>query len=311
MELGDKVAKVTGALGIKKCEGCKKRQAELNVLSEQFSRRGFVAGLTATALFIKNKAVWAAWDITQSGAPPMEHAQALGLIRTINISALHFHHENGEYPNQVDLLTTVIAHKDKVIDPNDPNLAYFRAMTPNGSQIIPGWTLDHVQLNGGYRTILAGPDWVYISSHTGVIYQVASRPSVMPKAIELIVGAEDFPNSYPLGGIPPLSYVPPTLWERIKTFWSPVYAQGCHTCTFACCESNCPYCFAASCGNCDFNNCSNVGVWNCSCVGNPGMLGCCVWYTTYCNLGGKNACNNCCQKMFNSPCCCTPCTDCG
>ena len=39
MKLGDAVKKVTDAVGIPQCDKCKKRQAELNELGDEVSRR--------------------------------------------------------------------------------------------------------------------------------------------------------------------------------------------------------------------------------------------------------------------------------
>jgi hypothetical protein len=319
--LGDKVKRVTDAVGIKQCGGCRSRQETLNVIS----RRGLIGGTLAAIFLAKNSILKAAWKVTGS-IPPADYLAALGFVRTCNTAQRQHWKQTkgGALLNRADMLTFVWSMAEKASwEPG-----WFPIMAPSASEILPGWKLHFANVpygqaghghtpEDGYRLILEGPTTTYITDEVGVIFSAQTPPTVPDPAS--LPDASAFPGAEGIGG-PTLAALntPVMLWDRLRAYFTPVYAAG--MLCFSCCDNQtcCSACGCASClvvhncGGCQPGACTGCNpLGSCGIYFNLGFSNCggfdCTWYQVSCSQG--SGCNKCAAMWADSPCasCCGAC----
>lgn len=219
MELGDAVERGAKILGVKPCEGCKRRKEVLNTIS----RRGVIGGGLAVLLLAKNTLLKGAWKI--AGAEiPLDLPSVLGFIRTANSVQRVASIGNETFLSKEDMLLGVASHKEH-FSPTNPGYAWMSRFRLAADEVLPGWTLDFDWNRNSYRFVLRGTQYTFITDETGGIYR-AQTPQTAPTA-KRIQRAADFPSAVGLGALMSGDVPPPTAWERIKDFFTPrsVYAQ--------------------------------------------------------------------------------------
>src|SRR5215831_7087951 len=92
MLLGTQVKRVTDALGIKQCEGCKYRQK----LLDEISRRGFLSGMAFLGVHL-NKSFW------KAVGPNADTSTALRLARVVNTLQAGFLTQTDAYGSKADV----------------------------------------------------------------------------------------------------------------------------------------------------------------------------------------------------------------
>ena len=196
MELGEKIARYTEAVGIKPCESCKQRAAALN----EIGRRGVIQGGLLALFLFKESVLKAAWQIVGE-VPPVTVDAALALVRQLNTVAVtqRFKSKTETYPTQKTLLTGedgLISHKEH-FKPGTLAYAWMSRVNFHSDEILPGWILDYVLVDEGkgYRLILKGKLITLATDEAAVIYE-ADTPAEIPKAKSLR-HAGDFPQSQP------------------------------------------------------------------------------------------------------------------
>jgi hypothetical protein len=295
MKLGDVVERGAKIVGVKPCEGCKRRKEVLNTIS----RRGVIWGGVTALLLAKNAIMQAAWKVAGVEAP-VDLPTALGLVRTANTVQSNAFLSSGTHLSKEDMLLGVASHKEH-FPPNSPGYGWMSRLRPASNEPIPGWSLDFVWDQKSYRFILRGAQYTIVTDEVAGIYR-ARTPQTAPTAQHL-QRAADFPGAVGLGAIVSDEGAPPTAWERIKDFFTPktVYAQlsccassrdcylcGCNSCLVGCCITS--YCT----GGHRLNECC----FNMGCV-SGGFE--CIWYCASCANGDCM----CCASLF-STCCCAP-----
>lgn len=301
MLLGDEIAKVTTAMGIKPCEACKKRADVLN----RWSRRGFLksglAGILAAARFRRASQL--------VGAATTE--DALLLTRLINTKEADFWLVEGIYGSKKDLAGSkgLPSYKERGGINNNP-LIY--VLNFDSDELMPGWTWDFVSTRAGYTFVLSqkldptNPNaerYVFASDQSAVIYRsmvTAEQPSA-----KNLDGASAFPGAVPFnhfkeGKLSSIRQTVGRLTLRLVSYTPPQGSCGCTSCAHdqACCEAcDTDRCFNV-CDDCNLTpQCSSAPCcWNCGSV-------CYPWC---CNPGQPPDCCNdciCCARAA-----CTQCT---
>lgn len=309
--LGDVIKDATKAVGIKPCEGCQKRAEALNRLS----RRGILKS-GALALFgLKNSTLMWLWE--QAGATvPVSVDLALGLVRQLNTIQAVLKGFAGAYGTQHILLTdpvhgivSFVPRLNTDTFPGDWIYEWLSRVDFSSNNVLPGWVLDFVLMNDGYRLILNGPQDVLITDETGVIYRAPITQNA-PKAVQL-TNAKSYPN-----GVPHNLYEPgQSLRQRLLDFFTPkvVHAAptGCDSISHCLATwGSCCACATNCCGPVQCLQNPPVGYYNCfAAIGcsNPPFLqyGYCPKTNPFCY-----ACSACTEKYWGIACMCScaPCS---
>jgi hypothetical protein len=307
MLLGDRIKEATSALGVKPCTSCEERAAMLNLIGR--NRRGFIAN-AALLLFVgKNALLDAAWQLA-GATPPVSVEAARGFVQQFNTTQLVWYFNNQRHASLDEAYQEIIKHKEH-FKPGTGAYSWMSRFNPFSKEVLPGWTIDFVQVqagyprwlndkdevNDGYRLILRGDRHTIITDEDMVVYQ-AKTPETVPAAASL-QNARDFPGAVPFDLFKDDAV---SLWNRIERFFTPttVHAQICEcTPTDHCIPCN-------GCANCLTACCSNV---TCSSIkpahGCVAAIGCsnCKILSTVCNSGTCTDCimtygfNFCCQPL--------------
>jgi hypothetical protein len=312
--LGDVIKAATSSVGIPPCAECQKRADMLNLVS----RRGIIGGGLLVFLLAKNALVTAAWQVAGAPLPAVEQDLVLGFLRTAStVQRKHYQETGTHYLRVEDMHADIVAHKAH-FEPGTLAYAWASVYRPSSKEVLPGWTLDFAAVEygkptgredniNGYRIILRGEDFVFITDEEVGIYR-ASVSANMPAAKDL-KRAADFPGAIGLGDIHHEGAPQPTAWERIKDFLTPkVYAAFfCMSCcnSSACCGPMWCGCTACIQDCCNSTYCTTViptsGCWFAAgCVGS--YLNC-YYYQTNC---GDCKCNKC-AKLLGLSCCASGC----
>ena len=318
MELEDKIANAidstakAAGVELKPCGACKERQETLN----RISRRGFVGGTTAALALVKNKALFAAWQ-GLGLTPRVDYLTALPLLRTANLVQWHLYFQKSRHGSLADVMEMIVNHKGPEMDTTDPAFRWytlFSPVTPKSNQVFNGWTMQQAVVSyalprsnrqgSGYRLALVGPSLTFVSDELGVIYY-APTPETLPD-LSTLPSASEFPNATALGDSPAAAtFKAPTLWERVRSYFTPVYAQGgCALCTVATCTSlNCCFWCVGHCIDCGTGGCTEPGP--CMCTFNPGCSLCPWWVLPCSGTSGiyLTECNKC-ARNWGTACCC-------
>jgi hypothetical protein len=201
MKLGDKVAEVTEALGVKPCEGCKKRQETLNTIS----RRGIIGGGLLSLLLFKDGSVRFGWKVSAQDPPVTPILASTFMSMGIN-AQLQRADKTGYYVDRDTMFVDIVSHKEH-FDPDSGGYAWMSRFTPGkGAKALDQWTIVFTlvpyslypdRFKNGYRFALYNDKMVIISDETGMHYQ-APLPDKFPDLSQL-TRAELFPGAVPFG----------------------------------------------------------------------------------------------------------------
>jgi len=209
MLLGEGIKKVTSALGIAPCKSCQERAEMLN----QLSRRGVLKSLAIAPFLVKNtilKLVWQAAGKT----PPLSVAAVLGFLRSLNNAQILLHFKNGQFGAVEDVLGAVASHREHY-KPGTGPYEWMSRFNPFSDEVLPGHFLDYAlitagyprvlsderKVQNGYRVVLRGEHYTFITDEETVIYMTVT-PEQAPPASSL-PSAREFPGATPFGTFRP------------------------------------------------------------------------------------------------------------
>lgn len=313
-QLGDKIEKALGTVGLKSCAECKQRKNEFNIVSRTFGRRGFVAGMIAIPFAVKNMAILAAQSLT-SATPALEEWAVLGFIRTFNNVQIKSLVNDGVSLEGADAFIQIAGHKEH-FDPKKSGYRWMSVFTPGGKQVLPGWQHAHKQPSGSeYLLAMVGPTYTFLTDESGLLYRAPAGTTDLTG----IDKAGDYPGSISMSDVNGLNGGQLSTWQKIKReFTTVTYANGpdpipCPNCpNQSCCNgsscytqcgakgsSTCSGC-VASCPQCSTSGCK-VSRPYAGCFFNVGCLPC-PWYIS----GEPSGCYSCqtCADVFATCCAC-------
>jgi len=286
MQLGDKIKKVTEAVGLEPCEGCKKRAEVLNA----WSRRGFMGSLALGLFIFRDKTLLNAWRLLGM-EPPIGAMSAIGFMRSVGAAAQWFLDTHGKFPGRQEVLDAVEQHRHH-FPPNHPGYVWMSKFNAQVEEVLPGWKFDHAAKGSGFRMILRGTDYTFALDEKFVLHQAQNGPYGPP--------ASDLPSAGEFPGAVPYDQFRPqlSLWDKFKNFLTPTVYASCN-CALNPCVCKWTDCFnlCLGCTDCIVTCCT--GCWNttptrCYCgvfctgctweVGgcSTSDCGCCAWWLQTC-----------------------------
>lgn len=275
MLLGTQVKRVTDALGIKQCEGCKYRQK----LLDEISRRGFLSGMAFLGVHL-NKSFW------KAVGPNADTSTALRLARVVNTLQAGFLTQTDAYGSKADVWGAKGLQKvmDRHVTEQTAAGEWARSLNLESDNIQPGWMIDYATKPMGYRIVIAATDpgkrAVYITDQVGVIYRADYEGT--PPSAHSLSSASVFPNAVPFD-----QFIGAERSTPLSRFLSrvgipdKVLAQGTG-CDMTCCK----ICTACA-------GCSNIG------------RGCCIYNCGSLDCGWCRAVGSCagpCSTPFGTAC---------
>jgi hypothetical protein len=162
----------------------------------QWSRRGFLGGAVFLCLLVKSVAVRAAWQLA-GATPPVSVPAALGFVRQFNtVQAARSDDDKVPWLNLTETYQEIHKHKEH-FKPGTLGYEWMSRFTPFAEEIFPGWKIDFalVKYSTGYRLVLRGERYCFITDERHMIYE-ANTPTSVPKAASLSSAAA-FPGAVP------------------------------------------------------------------------------------------------------------------
>ena len=179
----------------------------------QLSRRGVLKSLAIAPFLVKNtilKLVWQAAGKT----PPLSVAAVLGFLRSLNNAQILLHFKNGQFGAVEDVLGAVASHREHY-KPGTGPYEWMSRFNPFSDEVLPGHFLDYAlitagyprvlsderKVQNGYRVVLRGEHYTFITDEETVIYMTVT-PEQAPPASSL-PSAREFPGATPFGTFRP------------------------------------------------------------------------------------------------------------
>jgi hypothetical protein len=199
-----------------------------------------------------------AWQLAGASVP-IGIPVMLGFIRQVNTDQRAWHESNSTYAEKEEILGPrgIQIHREHY-KPGTAAYAWMSHLNLFSDEVLPGWVLDFALIkdgypkyvnngqdyvNNGYRLVLRGKQFCFITDEIGVIYQ-APTSEILPAAKSL-ASAASFAHSAAYDIFQPQV----SLWQRIADFFVPAVYAGLQCCkdNFACYNCGCAICIRDCC----------------------------------------------------------------